>query len=144
MTQAFRPVAAGLDPAAHRYDPAAWPSSSNWGDYVRVIYDPTVDNENQESEPEICLILGDTAVLERVANPCDAPYMTRFVCPEFTSLCPVTGAPDFAHLVIDYVPRDWIVESKSLKLYLGSFRNHGAFHEACTTGIGQRRRRKWT
>ncbi|GLK51609.1 MAG: NADPH-dependent 7-cyano-7-deazaguanine reductase QueF [Oceanicaulis sp.] len=80
----------------------------------------------------------DTAVLERVANPCDAPYMTRFVCPEFTSLCPVTGAPDFAHLVIDYVPRDWIVESKSLKLYLGSFRNHGAFHEACTTGIGQR------
>ncbi|WP_300543182.1 preQ(1) synthase [Maricaulis sp.] len=78
------------------------------------------------------------AVLERVANPCDAPYMTRFVCPEFTSLCPVTGAPDFAHLVIDYVPRDWIVESKSLKLYLGSFRNHGAFHEACTTGIGQR------
>lgn len=64
--------------------------------------------------------------------------MTRFVCPEFTSLCPVTGAPDFAHLVIDYVPRDWIVESKSLKLYLGSFRNHGAFHEACTTGIGQR------
>ncbi len=80
----------------------------------------------------------DTAALERVANPCDAPYMTRFVCPEFTSLCPVTGAPDFAHLVIDYVPRDWIVESKSLKLYPGSFRNHGAFHEACTTGIGQR------
>ena len=70
MTQAFRPVAAGLDPAAHRYDPAAWPSSSNWGDYVRVIYDPTVDNENQESEPEICLILGDTAVLER--EPKDA------------------------------------------------------------------------
>ena len=70
MTQAFRPVAAGLDPAAHRYDPATWPSSSNWGDYVRVIYDPTVDNENQESEPEICLILGDTAVLER--EPKDA------------------------------------------------------------------------
>jgi 7-cyano-7-deazaguanine reductase len=80
----------------------------------------------------------ETAQLERVANPCDVPYMTRFVCPEFTSLCPVTGAPDFAHLVIDYVPDQWIVESKSLKLYLGSFRNHGAFHEACTTGIGQR------
>jgi 7-cyano-7-deazaguanine reductase len=80
----------------------------------------------------------ETAQLERVANPCDAPYMTRFVCPEFTSLCPVSGAPDFAHLVIDYVPDQWIVESKSLKLYLGSFRNHGAFHEACTTGIGQR------
>ena len=80
----------------------------------------------------------ETAQLERVANPCDAPYMTRFVCPEFTSLCPVTGAPDFAHLVIDSVPDQWIVESKSLKLYLGSFRNHGAVHEACTTGIGQR------
>jgi 7-cyano-7-deazaguanine reductase len=80
----------------------------------------------------------DTAALERVANPCDAPYLIRFTCPEFTSLCPVTGAPDFAHLMIDYVPRDWIVESKSLKLYLGSYRNHGAFHEACTTGIAQR------
>ena len=80
----------------------------------------------------------ETAALERVANPCDAPYLIRFTCPEFTSLCPVTGAPDFAHLMIDYVPRDWIVESKSLKLYLGSFRNHGAFHEACTTGIAQR------
>jgi len=80
----------------------------------------------------------EIAELERVANPCDAPFLTRFVCPEFTSLCPVTGAPDFAHLVIDYVPRDWIVESKSLNLYLGSFRNHGAFHEACTTGIGQK------
>ncbi|WP_417478231.1 preQ(1) synthase [Maricaulis sp.] len=80
----------------------------------------------------------DTAALERVANPCDAPYMIRFAVPEFTSLCPVTGAPDFAHLVIDYVPRDWIVESKSLKLFLGSFRNHGAFHEACTTQIAQR------
>ena len=80
----------------------------------------------------------DTAVLERVANPCDAPYMTRFVCPEFTSLCPVTGAPDFAHLVIDYVPGAWLVESKSLKLYLTSFRNHGAFHEDCTISIARR------
>ena len=58
--------------------------------------------------------------------------------PEFTSLCPITGAPDFAHLVIDYVPGETIVESKSLKLFLGSFRNHGAFHEDCTVGIGQR------
>ena len=80
----------------------------------------------------------EDAQLERVKNPCDAPYMIRFSCPEFTSLCPVTGAPDFAHLVIDYVPRDWIVESKSLKLFLGSYRNHGAFHEACTTMIAQR------
>ncbi len=81
----------------------------------------------------------DEAVLERVPNPRDdARYVVRFTCPEFTSLCPITGQPDFAHLVIDYVPRDWIVESKSLKLYLGSFRNHGAFHEACTVGIGKR------
>ncbi len=79
------------------------------------------------------------AVLERVANPSqDQPYLIRFTAPEFTSLCPVTGQPDFAHLVIDYVPREWIVESKSLKLYLTSFRNHGDFHEACTVGIGKR------
>jgi 7-cyano-7-deazaguanine reductase len=62
----------------------------------------------------------------------------RFAAPEFTTLCPITGQPDFAHLVIDYVPRQWLVESKSLKLYLSSFRNHGAFHEDCTVGIGQR------
>ncbi len=81
----------------------------------------------------------ETANLERVANPSlDAPYMIRLVSPEFTSLCPVTGQPDFAHLVIDYAPDKWIVESKSLKLYLGSFRNHGAFHEACTVDIGKR------
>lgn len=81
----------------------------------------------------------DEAALERVENPSqDDPYMIRLVSPEFTSLCPVTGQPDFAHLVIDYAPDKWIVESKSLKLYLGSFRNHGDFHEACTVGIGKR------
>ncbi|MEN2976877.1 preQ(1) synthase [Tistrella bauzanensis] len=81
----------------------------------------------------------DQAVLERVANPHPGTrYLVRFACPEFTSLCPITGQPDFAHLVIDYVPADWLVESKSLKLYLGSFRNHGDFHEACTVGIGKR------
>lgn len=81
----------------------------------------------------------DAAVLERVANPHpDMTYLVRFAAPEFTSLCPVTGQPDFAHLVIDYVPGDWIVESKSLKLYLGAFRNHGAFHEDCTLAIGKR------
>ena len=79
------------------------------------------------------------AVLERVPNPHpDAPYCVRFVAPEFTSLCPLTGQPDFAHLVIDYVPRAHLVESKSLKLFLGSFRNHGAFHEACTVEIAKR------
>lgn len=79
------------------------------------------------------------AVLDRVANPHDdTPYVARFTCPEFTTLCPVTGQPDFAHLVIDYVPRKWLLESKSLKLYLGAFRNHGGFHEDCTVAIGKR------
>ena len=81
----------------------------------------------------------DEAVLERVANPHpDSLYLARFAAPEFTSLCPVTGQPDFAHLVIDYAPAEWLIESKSLKLFLGSFRNHGAFHEDCTIGIGKR------
>ncbi|HQT66733.1 MAG: NADPH-dependent 7-cyano-7-deazaguanine reductase QueF [Rhodospirillales bacterium 20-60-12] len=79
------------------------------------------------------------AVLERVAAPAPGQrYLVRFTCPEFTSLCPMTGQPDFAHIVIDYVPGDWLVESKSLKLFLGSFRNHGAFHEACTMDIANR------
>ena len=81
----------------------------------------------------------DDAVLERVPNPHpDEACVVRFTQPEFTSLCPITGQPDFAHLVIDYVPGEWLIESKSLKLYLGSFRNHGAFHEDCTLGIGKR------
>jgi 7-cyano-7-deazaguanine reductase len=79
------------------------------------------------------------AVLERVPAP-DRHRRTlvRFTAPEFTSLCPITGQPDFAHIVIDYVPGEWLVESKSLKLFLGSFRNHGAFHEACTVMIAER------
>ncbi|HUS55387.1 MAG TPA: preQ(1) synthase [Thermohalobaculum sp.] len=81
----------------------------------------------------------DEARLDAVPNPQrDVDYVTRFVAPEFTSLCPVTGQPDFAHLVIDYVPDAFIVESKSLKLFLGSFRNHDAFHEDCTVAIGKR------
>lgn len=81
----------------------------------------------------------ETAQLERIANPhSDALYLARFTQPEFTSLCPVTGQPDFAHLVIDYAPDQWIVESKSLKLFLGAFRNHGAFHEDCTLMIAKR------
>lgn len=81
----------------------------------------------------------EEAVLDVVPNPHpDVNYLIRFVCPEFTSLCPVTGQPDFAHLVIDYVPDQGIVESKSLKLFLGSFRNHAGFHEGCTVGIGRR------
>ena len=81
----------------------------------------------------------EEAVLEKVANPHPGTdYMVRFTAPEFTSLCPVTGQPDFAFLMIDYVPSDWLVESKSLKLYLGAFRNHGAFHEGCTVDIAKR------
>ena len=76
--------------------------------------------------------------LDRVPNPHpDTDYVARFTAPEFTSLCPVTGQPDFAHLVIDYVPGRWLLESKSLKLYLASFRNHGAFHEDCTVAHRQ-------
>ena len=78
------------------------------------------------------------AVLDRVPNPhADTDYLARFTAPEFTCLCPITGQPDFAHLVIDYVPGKFLVESKSLKLYLASFRNHGAFHEDCTVAIGK-------
>jgi 7-cyano-7-deazaguanine reductase len=78
------------------------------------------------------------SILERVANPqADTNYIARFTAPEFTSLCPVTGQPDFAHLVIDLFPGRWLLESKSLKLYLASFRNHGAFHEDCTVRIGK-------
>lgn len=81
----------------------------------------------------------EEAVLERVPNPhSDTNYVARFTVPEFTSICPVTGQPDFAHIIIDYVPGKWLVESKSLKLYMQSFRNHGAFHEDCTVAIGKR------
>ena len=81
----------------------------------------------------------EAAVLERVPNPqAGQLYLARFAAPEFTSLCPVTGQPDFAHLVIDYAPGDWLIESKSLKLYLTSFRNHGSFHEDCTVKVGRK------
>ena len=81
----------------------------------------------------------EEATLDYVPNPrAGELYLTRFAVPEFTSLCPVTGQPDFAHLVIDYAPDQTIVASKSLKLFLGSFRNHAAFHEDCTVGIGRR------
>jgi 7-cyano-7-deazaguanine reductase len=81
----------------------------------------------------------DAARLERVPNPePGAAYLVRFACPEFTALCPVTGQPDFAHLVIDYVPEAWLLESKSLKLLLAGFRNHAGFHEACTLLVARR------
>ena len=81
----------------------------------------------------------DVAVIEKVPNAHpETDYVVRFTSPEFTSICPITGQPDFAHLVIDYVPDASLVESKSLKLFLGSFRNHGAFHEDCTVTIAKR------
>lgn len=81
----------------------------------------------------------EKAILERVTNPhIGTNYVARFTAPEFTSLCPVTGQPDFAHIVIDYIPNKYLVESKSLKLFLTSFRNHGAFHEDCTIYIAKR------
>lgn len=99
----------------------------------------TYDDLTQLGRPALVPAGPEKAVLERVANPRpDAHYLVRFAMPEFTSLCPLTGQPDFAHLVIDYIPRAWIVESKSLKLFLNSFRNHGAFHEACTMEVARR------
>jgi len=81
----------------------------------------------------------DKAELEAVANPhADTDYLVRFTAPEFTTLCPITGQPDFAHFVIDYVPGAKIVESKSLKLFLTSFRNASGFHEDCSLKIGKR------
>ncbi len=97
------------------------------------------DDLTQLGSPSSLPVSPDAAVIEKVANPhTDTRYVVRFTCPEFTALCPITGQPDFAHLVIDYWPDRFIVESKSLKLYLGSFRNHGAFHEDCTVGIAKR------
>tara|TARA_B100000676_G_C17453128_1_gene519996 strand:- start:6 stop:470 length:465 start_codon:yes stop_codon:yes gene_type:complete len=81
----------------------------------------------------------DKATLEVVLNPqLDENYLVRFTCPEFTSICPVTSQPDFAHLVIDYIPDTQLVESKSLKVFLATFRNHGAFHEDCTVAIAKK------
>jgi 7-cyano-7-deazaguanine reductase len=77
-------------------------------------------------------------MLDRLPNPHPGvDYLVRFTCPEFTCLCPVTGQPDFAHIVIDYVPEKWLIESKSLKLFLTAYRNHGGFHEATTIEIGE-------
>jgi 7-cyano-7-deazaguanine reductase len=81
----------------------------------------------------------DKAVLDAVPNPHPREnYLVRFTAPEFTTLCPITGQPDFAHFVIDYCPGAALLESKSFKLYLMSFRNAAAFHEDCTVAIGKR------
>ncbi|MEQ8347219.1 MAG: preQ(1) synthase [Sneathiellaceae bacterium] len=101
--------------------------------------EPVAPRLQQLGRPSALPESPEAAVLERIPNEAsDMPYVVRFTAPEFTSLCPVTGQPDFAHLVIDYQPGAWLVESKSLKLYLAAFRNHGAFHESCTIGIARR------
>ena len=80
----------------------------------------------------------NSSILEKISNPkVGIDYSIRFTCPEFTSICPVTSQPDFAYIIIDYVPGKFIVESKSFKLYLLGYRNHGAFHEDCTISIAQ-------
>ncbi|MBM3492398.1 MAG: NADPH-dependent 7-cyano-7-deazaguanine reductase QueF [Alphaproteobacteria bacterium] len=95
--------------------------------------------EPQLGRPAALPASPEAAVIDTVPNPHpEAAYVVRFTCPEFTSLCPITGQPDFAHLVIDYVPDRHLVESKALKLFLASFRNHGAFHEDCTVAIAKR------
>jgi 7-cyano-7-deazaguanine reductase len=99
----------------------------------------STENLNQLGHQVEAPVSPDEAVLETVPNPqAGTDYVARFSAPEFTSVCPVTGQPDFAHLVIDYIPADKLVESKSFKLYLGSFRNHGAFHEDCTLAIAKK------
>ena len=104
-----------------------------------MTHDPITISLTQLGSPTQTPASPEEAVLERVLNPHRGTrYSVRFTAPEFTSLCPMTGQPDFAHLMIDYVPGDWLVESKSLKLFLTSFRNHGAFHEDCTVMIGKR------
>ena len=93
----------------------------------------------QLGQPSALPASPEEAVLDRVPNPHpDTNYVARFAFPEFTSICPVTGQPDFGIMMIDYVPGRWLVESKTMKLYLNSFRNHGAFHEDCTVMIGKR------
>lgn len=99
----------------------------------------TTENLSQLGEQTALPQTPDEAQLEAFDNPhSNVDYHIRFTCPEFTSLCPKTGQPDFAHIIIDYIPRLKIVESKSLKLFLHSFRNHGAFHEDCTISIAKR------
>ena len=97
------------------------------------------DNLNQLGNLVAMPLCPDDAVIETVKNPhVDTEYTVRFSCPEFTSLCPITGQPDFAKFTIDYLPNKKLIESKSLKLFMSSFRNHGAYHEDCTILIAKR------
>ncbi len=103
------------------------------------MIDQTYETLTQLGQPGEAPETPEAATLDCVPNPhADTPYLIRFAVPEFTSVCPVTSQPDFAHLVIDYVPDQLIVESKSLKLYMASFRNHPGFHEQCTLDVAQK------
>lgn len=110
---------------------------------MRYVY---IKNMRSEEEISGCSLLGNQGVkypteyspeiLETFINKHqENEYLVTFNCPEFTSLCPKTGQPDFARIIINYIPRERMVESKSLKLYLFSFRNHGDFHEDCVNII---------
>jgi len=101
--------------------------------------DPKTEDLTQLGQPTALPTSPDEAKLEIFANPNEGlEYLVRLNCPEFTCLCPITGQPDFAHFVIDYVPAKSCVESKSLKLFMASWRNTGAFHEATTLAIATR------
>lgn len=129
----------GIGPGHEVGSRTAFPALGRIAMVAAMTDDPSLAGLTQLGRPTAVPDSPEQAVLERVANPEPGHrYVVRFTCPEFTSLCPLTGQPDFAHLVIDYVPAGWLVESKSLKLYLASFRNHGAFHEACTVAIARR------
>ena len=107
--------------------------------YDAAMTDTTFESLSQLGAAAEAPASPQEAILECVANPHPGTrYLIRFAVPEFTSVCPVTGQPDFAHLVIDYIPEQSIVESKSLKLYLASFRNHPGFHEQCTLDIAHK------
>lgn len=87
----------------------------------------------QEIQAASDRVIPDRSILETIPNPAPGSiFAVRFTVPEFTALCPKTGQPDFATFIIDYIPASQLLESKSLKLYCVSFRNHGAFHEECT------------
>jgi 7-cyano-7-deazaguanine reductase len=99
----------------------------------------TKDSLTQLGAPTPIPASPEDAVLETFANPhAGTDFLVRLECPEFTCLCPITGQPDFARFVIDYVPAASCVESKSLKLFMASWRNTGAFHEATTVTIAKR------
>ncbi len=102
---------------------------------------PTYPDLTQLGGPSAIPESPEQAILETFPNPHpDLDYVVRLTAPEFTSLCPITGQPDFAVMVVDYVPGERLVESKSFKLFLSSFRNHGAFHEDCTVAVHNRLR----